>query len=127
MGYVDYFLIVWDYCRYARSVGIAVGPGRGSAAGSLVSYTLGITKLDPIRFNLLFERFLNPERVSMPDMMLTSATSAGRRSSTTSRRSMAVTMWRRLSRSERSRRGASSGMSGGLWTCPTRSAIRYPR
>ena len=68
MGYVDYFLIVWDYCRYARSVGIAVGPGRGSAAGSLVSYTLGITKLDPIRFNLLFERFLNPERVSMPDI-----------------------------------------------------------
>ena len=68
MGFVDYFLIVWDYCRYARSVGIAVGPGRGSAAGSLVSYTLGITKLDPIHFNLLFERFLNPERVSMPDI-----------------------------------------------------------
>ncbi len=68
MGFVDYFLIVWDYIRYARSVGIAVGPGRGSAAGSLVSYTLGITKLDPIRYNLLFERFLNPNRVSMPDI-----------------------------------------------------------
>jgi len=68
MGFVDYFLIVWDYCHYARSVGIPVGPGRGSAAGSLVSYTLGITKLDPIRFDLLFERFLNPERVSMPDI-----------------------------------------------------------
>lgn len=68
MGFVDYFLIVWDYCRFARTSGIPVGPGRGSAAGSLVSYTLGITKLDPIRFNLLFERFLNPERVSMPDI-----------------------------------------------------------
>ncbi|MDD3797484.1 MAG: DNA polymerase III subunit alpha, partial [Lachnospiraceae bacterium] len=67
MGYVDYFLIVWDFIRYARDNDIIVGPGRGSAAGSLVSYTLGITKLDPIRYNLLFERFLNPERVSMPD------------------------------------------------------------
>ena len=68
MGYVDYFLIVWDYIHYARSAGIAVGPGRGSAAGSLVSYTMGITQLDPIRYSLLFERFLNPERVSMPDI-----------------------------------------------------------
>ncbi len=68
MGYVDYFLIVWDFIRYARENGISVGPGRGSAAGSIVSYTLGITQLDPIRYNLLFERFLNPERVSMPDI-----------------------------------------------------------
>lgn len=68
MGYVDYFLIVWDFIRYAREHGIMVGPGRGSAAGSLVSYTLGITKLDPIKYDLLFERFLNPERVSMPDI-----------------------------------------------------------
>ncbi|MCI6422452.1 MAG: DNA polymerase III subunit alpha [Blautia sp.] len=68
MGYVDYFLIVWDFIRYARDHDIMVGPGRGSAAGSLVAYTLGITKLDPIRYNLLFERFLNPERVSMPDI-----------------------------------------------------------
>ena len=68
MGYVDYFLIVWDFIRYAREHDIMVGPGRGSAAGSLVSYTLGITQLDPIRYNLLFERFLNPERVSMPDI-----------------------------------------------------------
>ena len=68
MGYVDYFLIVWDFIRYAREQDIMVGPGRGSAAGSLVSYTLGITQLDPIRYNLLFERFLNPERVSMPDI-----------------------------------------------------------
>ena len=68
MGYVDYFLIVWDFIRYAREQGIMVGPGRGSAAGSLVSYTLEITKLDPIKYDLLFERFLNPERVSMPDI-----------------------------------------------------------
>ena len=68
MGYVDYFLIVWDFIKYARDHDIMVGPGRGSAAGSLVAYTLGITQLDPIRYQLLFERFLNPERVSMPDI-----------------------------------------------------------
>ena len=68
MGYVDYFLIVWDFIRWSREHGIAVGPGRGSAAGSVVSYCLGITQLDPIRYGLLFERFLNPERVSMPDI-----------------------------------------------------------
>lgn len=68
MGYVDYFLIVWDFINYARSRGIIVGPGRGSAAGSVVSYTLGITNIDPMRYQLLFERFLNPERVSMPDI-----------------------------------------------------------
>ncbi|WP_373212666.1 DNA polymerase III subunit alpha [Ruminococcus sp. 5_1_39BFAA] len=68
MGYVDYFLIVWDFIRYARENDIIVGPGRGSAAGSIVAYTLGITQLDPIRYDLLFERFLNPERVSMPDI-----------------------------------------------------------
>ncbi|MFR3728325.1 DNA polymerase III subunit alpha [Lacrimispora sp.] len=68
MGYVDYFLIVWDFIHYARSRDIMVGPGRGSAAGSIVSYCLGITNIDPIRYNLLFERFLNPERISMPDI-----------------------------------------------------------
>ena len=68
MGYVDYFLSVWDFINYARTHGIPVGPGRGSAAGSLVSYTTGITNIDPIRYNLLFERFLNPERVTMPDI-----------------------------------------------------------
>ena len=68
MGYVDYFLIVWDFIKYAKDHGIAVGPGRGSAAGSIVSYSLGITTIDPIRYQLLFERFLNPERVSMPDI-----------------------------------------------------------
>ena len=68
MGYVDYFLIVWDFIKYAKDHGIAVGPGRGSAAGSIVSYCLEITTIDPIRYQLLFERFLNPERVSMPDI-----------------------------------------------------------
>lgn len=68
MGYVDYFLIVWDFIKYAKDHGISVGPGRGSAAGSIVSYCLEITTIDPIRYQLLFERFLNPERVSMPDI-----------------------------------------------------------
>ena len=68
MGFVDYFLIVWDFIRYAKENGIPVGPGRGSAAGSIVAYSLGITDIDPIRYNLLFERFLNPERLTMPDI-----------------------------------------------------------
>ncbi len=67
MGYVDYYLIVWDYINYAKSQGIPVGPGRGSGAGSILAYAIGITDIDPIKYNLLFERFLNPERISMPD------------------------------------------------------------
>ncbi len=69
MGFASYFLIVWDFIDCARaSSGIPVGPGRGSAAGSIVAYCLGITDIDPIKYDLLFERFLNPERVSMPDI-----------------------------------------------------------
>ena len=68
MGFVDYFLITWDFIRYARENGIPVGPGRGSAAGSIVAYALGITKIDPLKYDLLFERFLNAERISMPDI-----------------------------------------------------------
>ena len=71
MGYVDYYLIVFDFINYAKSVGIPVGPGRGSGAGSLAAYCIGITGIDPIRYNLLFERFLNPERVSMPAVSYT--------------------------------------------------------
>ena len=67
MGFVDYYLIVNDFVSYAKSCGIPVGPGRGSGAGSLCAYCIGITAIDPIKYNLLFERFLNPERVSMPD------------------------------------------------------------
>ena len=68
MGFDAYFLIVWDYVKYAKDNGIAVGPGRGSAAGSIVSYALGITDIDPLKYDLLFERFLNPGRKSMPDI-----------------------------------------------------------
>ncbi|MDL2205721.1 DNA polymerase III subunit alpha [Eubacteriales bacterium OttesenSCG-928-N13] len=68
MGFVDYFLIVWDFIKYAKDNGILVGPGRGSGAGSIVAYTLNITTVDPLKYNLLFERFLNPERISMPDL-----------------------------------------------------------
>ena len=68
MGYAGYFLIVWDFVKYAKENGIPVGPGRGSSAGSLVAYCLGITDVDPLKYNLFFERFLNPERVSMPDI-----------------------------------------------------------
>ncbi len=67
MGYINYYLIVFDFINYAKQQGIPVGPGRGSGAGSLAAYCVGITNIDPIRYNLLFERFLNPERVSMPD------------------------------------------------------------
>ena len=70
MGYVNYYLIVYDFVRYAKSVGIPVGPGRGSGAGSLAAYCIGITGVDPLRYHLLFERFLNPERISMPDFDL---------------------------------------------------------
>src|SRR5574344_2955934 len=68
MGYVDSFLIVWDFINYAKSNGIMVGPGRGSAAGSVVAYALKITNIDPIKYDLLFERFLNPDRISLPDV-----------------------------------------------------------
>ncbi len=68
MGFSNYFLIVFDYVRYAKKNGILIGPGRGSAVSSLVSYSLGITEIDPLKYNLLFERFLNPERITMPDI-----------------------------------------------------------
>ena len=93
MGYVDYFLIVWDFIKYARDHDIMVGPGRGSAAGSLVAYTLGITQLDPIRYDLLFERFLNPERVSMLILTLTSASKEGRRLLNMSAVNMGMIVW----------------------------------
>ena len=67
MGYVDYFLIVWDFINYAKTHGIPVGPGRGSGAGSIIAYAIEITDIDPMKYGLLFERFLNPERISMPD------------------------------------------------------------
>ena len=68
MGYAGYFVVVWDFIDFARRKNIPIGPGRGSAAGSLIAYALGITQLDPLKYNLIFERFLNPERISMPDI-----------------------------------------------------------
>lgn len=84
MGYVDYFLIVADFISYAKAHGIPVGPGRGSGAGSIAAYCMGITGIDPMRYNLIFERFLNPERVSMPDIDVDFATNAAKRSLITS-------------------------------------------
>ena len=101
MKYPGYFLIVWDFIRYARERGIPVGPGRGSAAGSLVAYCLRITDVDPIDFDLIFERFLNPERVSLPDIDIDFCERRRARSSTTSRASTAARTWRRSSRSAR--------------------------
>jgi DNA polymerase-3 subunit alpha len=84
MGFTSYFLIVWDFIHYAKSRNIPVGPGRGSAAGSLVGYLLGITDIDPLRYRLLFERFLNPERISMPDIDVDFCYDGGPRSSSMS-------------------------------------------
>jgi DNA polymerase-3 subunit alpha len=89
MGFNAYFLIVWDFIKYAKENGIAVGPGRGSAAGSLVAYTLNITDVDPLRYDLLFERFLNPERVSMPDIDIDFSVRGASASCATSRTSTA--------------------------------------
>ncbi len=79
MGYCDYFLIVWDFIRYAKENNITVGPGRGSAVGSLASYCLDITTVDPMKYQLLFERFLNKERVSMPDIDIDFCIAAGKK------------------------------------------------
>ena len=86
MGFPGYFLIVQDFINWGKNNGVPVGPGRGSGAGSLVAYALGITDLDPIRYDLLFERFLNPERVSMPDFDIDFARTTANASSTTSRK-----------------------------------------
>ena len=97
MGFPSYFLIVWDYVKYARDHAIPVGPGRGSAAGSVVAYLLGITGLDPLKYNLLFERFLNPERVTMPDIDMDFVMKTAVGSFSTSRKNTASTTFRRSS------------------------------
>ena len=97
MGYTNYYLIVFDYINYAKSQNIPVGPGRGSGAGSIAAYCVGITDIDPIRYNLIFERFLNPERVSMPDFDVDFCYERRRRSSTTSTGNTARTTWPRSS------------------------------
>lgn len=84
MGFVEYYLIVWDFINYAHEHGIPVGPGRGSGAGSIIAYAIGITQVEPLRYGLIFERFLNPERVSMPDFDIDFAWTGAERLSTTS-------------------------------------------
>ena len=101
MGFADYFLIVWDFIRFAKTNGIGVGPGRGSAAGSIVAYALEITDIDPIKYDLLFERFLNPGARRCRTSTSTSPCTAATRSSTTWPRSTAATRWRRSSPSGR--------------------------
>ena len=101
MGFADYFLIVWDFIHFAKVNGIGVGPGRGSAAGSLVAYCLEITDIDPIRYDLLFERFLNPGRKSMPDIDIDFAVEGRERVINYVRRSTAATASRRSSPSRR--------------------------
>ena len=104
MGFPGYFLVVWDFIKYAKDNGIPVGPGRGSAAGSLVAYSMDITNIDPLDYDLLFERFLNPERISMPDIDIdfcmnsrggSSTTYATSTAARTSRRSSPSARWRR--------------------------------
>ena len=97
VGFAGYFLIVWDFIRYAREQGVPVGPGRGSAAGRLVAYCLRITDIDPIEYDLIFERFLNEERISPPTSTSTSARTAAARSSSTSPASTGARTWPRSS------------------------------
>ncbi len=104
MRFAGYFLIVWDFIRYARAQGVPVGPGRGSAAGSLVSYALRITDVDPLQYDLLFERFLNPERISMPDIDIDFCMRRRGEVIDTCGRNTARRTSRRSSRSERWRR-----------------------
>ena len=118
-GFTSYFLIVWDFIHYARRNGIPVGPGRGSAAGSLIAYVLGITNLDPLRYGLLFERFLNPERVSPPDIDIDFATTAAARSSSMCARNTATIPSRRSSPSARSARRWPSATWAASWASAT--------
>ena len=113
MGFTDYFLIVSDFVRFAREQGIPVGPGRGSAAGSMVSYCLHITDIDPMKYSLYFERFLNPERVSMPDIDMDFGDTRRTRSWTTSAGSTATTGWPRSSPSAPWPPGGPSGTWAG--------------
>ena len=127
MGFAAYFLVVWDLIRFARESNIRVGPGRGSAAGCCVAYCLQIVDLDPIRYDLLFERFLNPGRKQMPDIdMDFDAALPGRRDAL-ARRSTAATGWPRSSRSPPSRRGPPCATPPGCWASPTWWATASPR
>jgi hypothetical protein len=127
MGFPGYFLIVADFIKWAKSQGIPVGPGRGSGAGSLVAYALTITDLDPLRYSLLFERFLNPERVSMPDFDIDFCMDRRTRSSTTSATAMARRRWARSSPSARSCPRPPCATWAASSRCPTARSTACPR
>ena len=127
MGFPGYFLVVWDFIRHAREQGIPVGPGRGSAAGSLVSYALGITDIDPLEYDLLFERFLNPERISMPDIDIDFC--QRRRDEVIALRPRASTARRTSARSPpstSSRRARRCATSAGSWACRSATSTASP-
>ena len=127
MGFTDYFLIVWDFIHFARQNHISVGPGRGSAAGSLVAYCLQITDIDPLRYGLMFERFLNPGRKSMPDMDIDFAVAGTRaRHQLRHARSTAATASRRSSPSRRWPRAPPCATPAACSRCPTASSTRSP-
>ena len=127
MGFNGYFLIVQDFINFAKNSGIPVGPGRGSGAGSLVAYSLRITDLDPLRYNLLFERFLNPERVSMPDFDIDFCQDRrGEVITTTSPKNTAMSVSLRLSLSENYRPAPPFGTSGAEWVFLSTKPTRLP-
>ena len=117
---------MWDFVSYAKDNGIPVGPGRGSAAGSLVSYLLGITDLDPIKYDLLFERFLNPDRISMPDIDIDFPGRAARRSSSTWPRSTARDRVAQIATFGTIKARRPSATPPGSWTCPTPTPTASP-
>ena len=127
MRFAGYFLIVWDFIQYARAHGIPVGPGRGSAAGSLVSYALHITDVDPLQYDLLFERFLNPERVSLPDIDIDFCMRRRGEVIEYVRQKYGQESWRKSSPSGRWRRRRCSRMRAGRWTCRTAKWTRLRR
>ena len=124
MGFTDYFLIVWDFIRFAKQNGVSVGPGRGSSAGSLVAYSLAITDIDPIRYDLMFERFLNPGRKSMPDIDIDFAVEGRERVINYVREKYGATASRRSSRSRRWRRAPPCATRAGCSRFPTASSTR---
>ena len=127
MGFSAYFLIVWDFVKFAKDAGIAVGPGRGSAAGSIVAYSLGITDIDPLKYGLLFERFLNPGRSRCPTSTWTSRSSAATRSSSTSPSKYGRDHVAQIITFGTMAARAATRDSAASWACRTRSATASPR
>ena len=126
MGFVDYFLIVWDFVDFAHRKGIFVGPGRGSGAGSLAAYAMDITDIDPIKYDLIFERFLNPERVSMPDFDIDFCIERRQEVIDYVVQNTGRTMWLRSSPSAPWPPRRPSGTWAGRWICPMRTRTGSP-